>query len=117
MNNSKKLYINAGTVIVNLLKEEKKNFLPLDRLEQLVDYIYEQLIKQKYIDKYQDIVFNVNFNAIERTVLYNNTVFELVGNTIYLKCNEIPEQIIQKYTSDATDDIIIKIIKQFANVA
>lgn len=29
MNNSKKLYINANTVIVNLLKEEKKKYLTL----------------------------------------------------------------------------------------
>lgn len=114
MENQKKLYINAGTVIVNLLKEEKKKYLTLERLEELVYYIHEQLVEQNYIKEFQDIIFNVNFNAIERTVLYNNNIFELVGDTIYLKCDQIPEQIIEKYNSDG---IIVEIIKQFVNAA
>lgn len=114
MESQKKLYINAGTVIVNLLKEEKKKYLTLERLESLVYFIHEQLVEQKYVDEFQDIIFNVNFNAIERTVLYNNNVFELVGDTIYLKCEEIPKRIVDKYNSDS---IIIEIIKRFVSVA
>ncbi len=114
MENQKKLYINAGTVIVNLLKEEKKKYLTLERLEELVFYIHDQLVEQNYINELQDVVFNVNFNAIERTVLYNNNVFELVGDTIYLKCDQIPEQIIKKYESDT---IIIDMIREFVKVA
>lgn len=114
MNNSKKLYINANTVIVNLLKEEKKKYLTLERLDNLLYYIHEQLIEQNYINEFQDVIFNVNFNSIERTVLYNNNIFELIGDTIYLKCDEIPENIIEKYEAD---EVIVRLIKDFVNVA
>ena len=114
MNNSKKLYINANTVIVNLLKEEKKKYLTLERLDNLLFYIHEQLIEQNYINEFQDVIFNVNFNSIERTVLYNNNIFELIGDTIYLKCDEIPENIIEKYEAD---EVIVRLIKDFVNVA
>ena len=114
MNNSKKLYINANTVIVNLLKEEKKKYLTLERLDNLLYYIHEQLIEQNYINEFQDVIFNVNFNSIERTVLYNNNIFELIGDTIYLKCDEIPENIIEKYEAD---EVIVRFIKDFVNVA
>ena len=114
MNNSKKLYINANTVIVNLLKEEKKKYLTLERLDNLLYYIHEQLIEQNYINEFQDVIFNVNFNSIERTVLYNNNIFELIGDTIYLKCDEIPENIIEKYEAD---EEIVRLIKDFVNVA
>ena len=113
MNNSKKLYINANTVIVNLLKEEKKKYLTLERLDNLLYYIHEQLIEQNYINEFQDVIFNVNFNSIERTVLYYN-IFDLIGDTIYLKCDEIPENIIEKYEAD---EVIVRLIKDFVNVA
>jgi hypothetical protein len=105
----KNLYIDAGTVIVNLLKEERGEYLQLKRLDRLVDYIYEQLGDFGLIDYYSDIIFNVSFDAIERTVLYNNNLFELIGDTIFLK-SDIPVEILEKYSSD---ECIVKIIHSF----
>lgn len=105
-----KLYIDAGTVIINLLKEEKSECLSLGRLDKLVSYIYEQLQQMDLVDKYQDIVFDVNFDAVERTVFYNNRLFELVGDTILLKCAEIPSDVINKYKPE---QCIYRIIKKF----
>lgn len=104
----KKLYIDAGTVIINLLKEEKSEYLSLDRLDKLVSYIYEQLLQKDLVKKYQDIVFDVNFEAVERTVLYNNYLFELIGDTILLKCSEIPDDIVEKYKPEQCVEYIIR---------
>ena len=110
MEAKKNLYIDAGTVIVNLLKEEKKEHLTLKRLDILADYIYRQLVDLDFIKNYQNIVFDVNFDAIERTVLYNNHLFELVGKTIFLKCDNIPNEIMEKYK---LDDCVERIIHKF----
>lgn len=105
-----KLYLDAGTVIVNLLKEEKSKYLTLKKIDKLVDYLYKQLIAGGYLQKYADIIFNVNFDAIERTVWFNNNVFDLIGDTIYLKSENIPEAISEKYKADSS---IEKMIRDF----
>lgn len=109
-NEKKNLYIDAGTVIVNLLQEERGEYLQLKRLDKLVDYIYKQLVDLELIEDYSEIIFNVSFDAIERTVLYNNNLFELRGDTIFLKSDNIPLEILEKYRSD---ECIVKIIHNF----
>lgn len=110
----KKLYIDAGTVIVNLLNEEKSRYLTIEKIEKLVNYIYEQLFAQGYFNYYQDIIFNVNFDAIERTVWFNNYVFDLIGNTIFLKDDYLPKKITEKYK---TDNCVEQMIKDFVENA
>ena len=79
------IVIDAITVIVNLLKEEREVYLPISRVIRLVRYIHKQLIDGKYLDKEgPEVIFNINFNAIKRTVEYNNHFFGLIGDTIYL---------------------------------
>ena len=39
------LVIDAETVIVNLLREDKKYYVDIDRIDQLCCYIKEQLIQ------------------------------------------------------------------------
>lgn len=110
-----KFNIGAGVVIVNLLNEERKKYLKLERLNELLDYLYTQLVEQGYIDNGDvSINFNVNFNDIERTVLYNNNVFELIGDTIYLKCDAIPDEVLNQYKPNS---FITDVIKKFVNAA
>jgi len=84
----KSLIIDAETIIVNLLREDKKYYVDIDRIDQLCSYIKEQLVEGKYFSEYQTVVFDVNFNAIARTVQYRNNIFDLVGDRIYLKCGQ-----------------------------
>lgn len=85
------LYVHADGVIVKLLKEERKSFVDMSEVFQFCDYIEEQLSKQEYIEKIQSVYFDISFNAIERTVKYNNYMFDLVGDRIYLKQMITPE--------------------------
>ena len=106
------LVIDAETVIVNLLREDKKYYVDIDRIDQLCCYIKEQLIQGKYFDEYQTVVFDVNFDAIARTVQYRNNVFDLVGDRIYLNCEQdkIPNM-------PHTNDCLRKMISDFVGQA
>lgn len=103
------LYVHADGVIVNLLKEEKKSFVDMSEVFQFCDYIEEQLRKQEYIEKIQSVYFDINFNAIERTVKYNNYIFDLVGDRIFLKQMITPEI----ETRFDVQPILSDLIKQF----
>ena len=111
MSNAQNIYIDTETIIINLLREDMKTYLPIRRLQKLISYIYQQLAEQDYLKGY-NVIFNVNFDSIERTVLYNSNIFELVGDTIYLKTSI--EQLSSKCTSD---DHIREIIRDFCKAA
>lgn len=109
-----KTYVDTKTIIVNLLKEDKKNYLSVVRLQKLVDFIYLELSKQKKLNEYQ-ISFDINFYSIERTVQYNNDIFELDidGENLRLKKRESADDLAKKYQ---VDDTIITIIRHFQNI-
>lgn len=106
------LVIDAETIIVNLLREDKKYYVDIDRINRLCNYIKDQLAKKEYINRYQTIVFDVNFNAIARTVLYRNNIFDLVGDRIYLKCeqDQLPD-------ISQNKEFLLKMISNFAKKA
>ena len=108
-------FVDTKTIIVNLLKEDKKTYLPLERLQKLLECIYEELRKQCKLSGYR-ISFNVNFGAIERTVLYNRNIFglDIDGENIYLRGNRSIDELAEQYQVDET---IRKIIKNFADAA
>lgn len=107
--------VDTKTIIVNLLKEDKKTYLPLERLQKLLEHIYEELRKKGMLSGYR-ISFNVNFGAIERTVLYNRNIFglDIVGENIYLRGNRSIDELADRYRVDET---IHKIIKNFSEAA
>ena len=108
----KSLVIDAETIIVNLLREDKKYYVDIDRIDQLCSYIKEQLIQGDYFNKYQTVVFDVNFDAIARTVQYRSNIFDLVGDRIYLKCerDQLPN-------IPQTNDCLRKMISDFVEQA
>lgn len=109
--------LDTRTIIVNLLKEDRKTYLSFKRLQKLLIFIYDELSKTQKIDKY-NTCFDVNFDAIERTVLYNNNIFrlELDGEIIYLRETESVEKLAEQFQ---TDETIIMLINKFigTNVA
>lgn len=78
-------FYDTKTIIVNLLKKDNKTFLSVGRLQDLLDFIYLQLQEKNKLDEYQ-IVFDVYFDALERTVIYNGNIFalDIDDKTIYL---------------------------------
>ena len=107
--------IDTKTIIVNLLKEDKKTYLSVRRLQKLLIYIYEELSKTNEIERYQ-VYFDINFDAIERTVLYNSHIFKLDidGEIIYLREKESADSLARKYR---TDDKIKMIINDFITLS
>ena len=79
-------FIDTKTIIVNLLKADKKTYLSFDRLQELLSFLYNELKDQCRLENY-NIFFNVNFDAIERTVRYNEKIFglDIEAGTIYLR--------------------------------
>lgn len=104
-------YIDTKTIIINLLKADERMFLPINRLQELIRFIYAELSKKNQTDNYH-ISFDINFDSIERTVLYNNSIFylDMNGKMIYLCESESAEALAQRYR---TDDTITHIIEDF----
>lgn len=103
--------LDTRTIIVNLLKVDKETYLSLGRLQKLLFFIYDELIKNNEIDKY-NICFNVNFDSIERTILFNNDIFKLDidGEIIYLR--KSVEELANKFKTDKNiENLIEKFIK------
>lgn len=105
--------VDTKTIIINLLKVDQKTYLSVKRLQELIHFIYLQLKEQCELQAYQ-ISFDINFDAIERTVLYNNRLFDLDldGKMIYLRDTESVDQLAQRYQAD---DTIFNIIKKFGH--
>lgn len=104
-------FVDTKTIIVNLMKEDKKIYLSLDMLQKFLEYIYVELRKQCKLSGYR-ISFNVNFEAIERTVLYNKNIFgmDIDGENIYLRGDCSIDELAEQYQVDET---IREIIKKF----
>lgn len=105
------IMLDTKTVIVNMLKEDKKTYLSIERLQKLLIYIYDELSKSNELNLYETH-FDINFDAIERTVLYNNNIFrlDLCGEIIYLRETSNVGDLIREYS---TDEKITKIIADF----
>ena len=106
------IFIDTKNIIVNLLKEDKKEYLSIERLQNLLNHIYIELWKLKKLNDYQ-MTFDINFDAIERTVLYNKEIFALDTNkeTIYLCNSGDINNLADNFRVDST---LLSIIKKFS---
>ncbi len=106
-----RICVETKSIIVNLLKEDQKDYLSVDRLLNLVDFIYHELSRQDKLKDYQ-MSFDINFYSIERTVQYNSDLFDLDldGKTLRLREHNSQEKLAKRYSVDAT---IQKIISDF----
>ena len=105
-------FIDTKTIIVNLLKADKKTYLSFDRLQELLSFLYNELKDQCRLENY-NIFFNVNFDAIERTVRYNEKIFglDIEAGTIYLREPKSIDLLANQYQVDQT---ILSIISSYA---
>lgn len=105
-------FIDTKTIIVNLLKEDKQRFLSVSRLNELLDYIYIKLLESRKLDEYQ-ITFEINYNALARTVIYSGNIFALDfdNSKIYVKDAYLFEKIADENSLDPT---ILGFVQEFA---
>lgn len=105
-------FIDTKTIIVNLLKADKKTYLSFDRLQELLSFLYCELKDRCQLENY-NIFFNVSFDAIERTVRYNDEIFglDIEAGTIYLREPQSIELLADLYQ---VDDTILNIISSYA---
>lgn len=106
-----KICVETKSIIVNLLKEDKKDYLSVDRLLDLVGFIYRELSELGKLKDYH-MSFDINFYSIERTVQYNRDLFDLDldGKTLRLRERNSQEKLAARYRVDST---IQKIIADF----
>ncbi len=111
MLNSLPKYFDTKTIIVNLINEDKKNYLSIDRLQKLLSFIYKELKNRCKLNEYH-ISFDINFDAIERTVQYNTNIFllDFDGERIYLRDTQNISTLVKQYKVDKT---VCEIIKEF----
>lgn len=105
-------FIDTKTIIVNLLKEDKQRFLSVSRLNELLDFIYIKLLESNKLDKYQ-ITFDINYNALARTIIYSGNIFALDfdNSKIYVKEAYSFEKIADENLLDPT---ILGFVQEFA---
>lgn len=108
-------FVDTKTIIVNLLREDRQEYLSFDRLQKLLSYIYQELWRQGKLRDYQ-ISFDVNFDALERTVIYNRDIFalDLEGEVIYLRNSRNLDMYVTNYR---LDDTLLDIVHRFARAA
>lgn len=104
-------FIDTKTIIVNLLKADRKSYLRFDRLLELLSFIYDKLKDQCEL-KHYNIFFNVDLDSIERTVRYNAKIFglDIDAGTIYLREPQSIDLLAEQYQ---VDDIITHIISEY----
>lgn len=108
--------IDTETIMVNLLNEDKKRYCTMDKVQKLCGYIYESLVKNEIVKDYF-IRFDVDFESIERTVLYNNRIFRLdiEGEIVYLREKSNVESLVEQFpTDERIRDIIHEFNKMYA---
>jgi hypothetical protein len=102
------IFIEPEYVIVNLMQADKKKYLTISRLFRFVAYLSQQLSDMSYLPPECDVVFDISFDSIERTVRYHKMVFGLIGNTIVMKEGTPPA------TPDELSEFLPKIAVEFA---
>ena len=89
-------FIDTKTIIVNLLKADKKMYLSFDRLQELLSFLYNELKEQCRL-----------------TVRYNEKIFglDIEAGTIYLREPKNIDLLANQYQVDET---ILSIISNYA---
>lgn len=109
--------ISTETVIINLLRQDETTYLSVKRLFRLERFIWNKLKELGELDNYR-IDFDISFDAVERTVMYHNKIFDLDinGEVIYLKEKLALENNAsnEKYSVDTK---ILGLIQEFCNAA
>ena len=101
------LYITTEKVIVHLLKADRKKYLPLSRLYRFVAYLRQQLENEEILSPDARVIFDVSFDSIERTVQYNDLVYDLIDDKIFLK-GVLP-------TIQDDSDLLARVARDFAD--
>jgi hypothetical protein len=102
------IFIEPEYVIVNLMQADKKKYLTIPRLFRFIAYLRQQLSDMDYLPSECAVIFDINFDSIERTVRYHKTIFGLIGDTIVMKEGTPP------VTPDNLSKFLPKIAEEFA---
>lgn len=103
--------IDTETILVNLLKEDEGQYCTVGKIQKLCGYIYQQLFERKLLKNYS-VRFAVDFDSIERTVLYNNQLFylDIDRDIVYLREYQNIDDLVREFRADET---ITGMIKEF----
>lgn len=111
-NQKNEIFIQPEYIIVNLIQADKKQYLTISRLFRFVSYLRRQLSEMEEISANSDIIFDINFDSIERTVRCHDKVFDLIGDTIVVNDGELPD--IPECVSSFLPKLALKFATEFA---
>ena len=103
--------INTEMIMVNLLKEDEERYCTIGKIQKLCVYVYQQLLEKDLLKNYS-VKFSVDFESIERTILYNNKIFylDIDGEVVYLREPYDVDSLIMDYEAD---NVITNLIREF----
>ena len=105
------LFIEPEYIIVNLVEADKKKYLSVSRLFRFVAFLKDQLsMRFDELQEANEFIFNISFDSIERTVRYHDKVFDLIGDTIYIKNDNLPE------VPQTQKELLSEVAKEFVEV-
>lgn len=103
--------VNLTALIVNVMKESKKDYLPLDTFQDVLNFIHEELAEMNKLQDYV-MLFSLTDDIIERTVRLSRNILTLDDSkgTILLRNPSSIESLAEKYTLDG---VLKNIIRKF----
>lgn len=105
--------IDTETILINLLKEDEGQYCTMGKIQKLCGYIYQQLFERKLLKNYS-VKFAVDFDSIERTVLYNNQLFylDIDRDIVYLREHQNIDALAREFQADETITAMIRDFNQ-----
>ncbi len=104
-------FIDAATLIINLLKVEKRNCLTLDHFIACLSFLCDALKERKLLDNY-DIMRTAGWENFERVASYNEDVFGLDSDDMCIYLRE-PERIDSLAEERSLDETLLTIIEEW----
>lgn len=102
-------YLDTKTIIINVMKAQNEIWIHIEDLQEIMIVIKEELEKQGKLDNYH-IWYVEDFYSIERSVSFNNDIFEMSEDTqqILLRKKEMLDVLADNYQIDKTITAIIQ---------
>ncbi len=102
--------LSTKTMILSLLAVEYKTYTSIKHFQNMLIFVYNELLKLNSIEKYE-ITFNTSFFSVEKTVLCNSHMLDMDEDLIYFRGN-IEDLTKQKVIDREIEEIIQRFVRE-----
>lgn len=88
----KRLFVDTETVLVGLLQVSGKDYVDFDQIDEFRSYVKRAIEADPHSGEYNNIVIDLDFNAVMRVVQIHSQLLGLEDERAYMKCmhSELP---------------------------